>query len=96
MLHALGILLIGRVDPLFCFLPDFILDLPLCTLLFTSGSDRLNIGHDTIHHRSFATVGCRALRSIVAELIAFKTRCRVFIRLRGETRQDHRGLEPKS
>ena len=79
MLHALGILLIGRVDPFFCCLPDFILDLPLCILRFTPGSDRLNFDHDTIHRRSFATVGCRALRSIVAELITFKTRnvCRV-------------------
>ena len=72
MLHALGIPLIGRVHPLFCCLPDFILDVPLCILRLTPGSDSLDIGHDTIHCRSFATFGCRALRSMVAGLVTFK------------------------
>jgi hypothetical protein len=72
--HALDILFIGRVDPFFCCPPNFVLDLPLCSLRFTPSSDRLNISHDSVHRRSFTTVGCWALCGIVAELVAFETR----------------------
>ena len=72
-LHAYDIILIGRVDPFFCCLSYFILDLPLCGLSFTPGSDGLNVSHDTVYRGCFATVGCWALRGVVSWLVTFET-----------------------
>ena len=57
-LHAYDIILIGRVNPFFCRLSYFILDLPLCGLSFTPGSDDLNVIHDIVYRGCFASVGC--------------------------------------
>ena len=72
-LHAYDIIFIGRIDPFFCCLSYFILDLPLGGLSFTSGGDGLNVDHDTVYRGCFATVGCWTLCGVVPRLVTFKT-----------------------
>ena len=72
--HSIDVCLVSFVDPFPGSLSDFVLNLPLGCLDFTTRGDLLNVSHDTIHDRCFSSVIGRALGSVMARLVmSFET-----------------------
>ena len=77
--HSIDVCLVGVFDPFLGSLSNFVLNLLLSCLGFTTCGDVLDVSHDTIHERCFSPVIGRALGSVMARLVTFETgdRCRV-------------------
>ena len=71
--HSIDVCLVGVFDPFLGSLSNFVLNLLLSCLGFTTCGDVLDVSHDTIHERCFSPVIGRALGSVMARLVTFKS-----------------------